>query len=68
MSDSVTPWTVACQAALSMGFPRQESWRGWPFPSPGDGLNPGVELICSASALAGEFFTTEPPGKPAFYI
>ena len=31
----VTPWTVACQAPLSMGFPRQEYWSGLPFPSPG---------------------------------
>ena len=32
----VTPWTIACQAALSVGFPRQEHWSGLPFPSPGD--------------------------------
>ena len=40
--DSVTPWTVGCQAPLSMGFSRQEYWSGSPFPSPGDqtqGLN-----------------------------
>ena len=41
-----TPWTVAYQAPLSMGFSRQESWSGLPFPSPGDlpnpGLNPGL--------------------------
>ena len=40
----VTPWTVAHQAPLSMGFSRQESWSGLTFPSPGDvpdqGLNP----------------------------
>ena len=36
------PWTVACQAPLSMGFPRQESWRGLPFPSPGDLPDPEV--------------------------
>ena len=36
MSDSVIPWTVACQAPLSMRFPRQEYWSGLPFPSPGD--------------------------------
>ena len=34
MSDSVTLWAVACQALLSMGFSRQESWNGLPFPSP----------------------------------
>ena len=43
MSDSVTPWTVAYQAPLSMGFSRQEYWSGVPFPSPGDLLNPGIE-------------------------
>ena len=32
----VTPWTVACQASLSMGFPRQEYWSGLPFPPPGN--------------------------------
>ena len=37
------PWTVACQAPLSMGFSRQESWSGLPCPSPGDLPNPGVE-------------------------
>ena len=38
-----TPQTVACQAALSMGFSRQESWSRWPFPLPGDLPNPGIE-------------------------
>ena len=36
------PWTVACQAPLSMGFSRQEYWSGLPFPSPGDLPNPGI--------------------------
>ena len=46
MSDSfVTPLTVACQAPLSMGFPRQEYRRGLPFPSPGDLPNSGTELV-----------------------
>ena len=40
---SETPLTVARQAPLSMGFPRQEDWRGLPFPSPGDLPNPGIE-------------------------
>ena len=44
VSDSfVTPGTVAHQASLSMGFPRQEYWFGLQFPSPGDCLDPGVE-------------------------
>ena len=38
-----TPWTVACQAHLSMGFSRKEYRNGWPCPSPGDLLNPGIE-------------------------
>ena len=38
-----TPWTVACQAPLSMGFPRQEYWSGLPSPSPGDLPDPRVE-------------------------
>ena len=63
MSDSfVTPWTVALQAPLSMGFSRQEYWSGLLFPTPEDVPNPGIELASSASA--DRFFTTEPPGKP----
>ena len=44
-----TPWTVARQAPLSMGFPKQEYWSGLPFPSPGDLLNPGIEPRSPAS-------------------
>ena len=40
---SVTPWTVARQAPLSMGFSRQEYWSGLQFPSPGDLPNPGTK-------------------------
>ena len=48
-----TPWTVACQAPLSMGFSRQEYWSGLLFPSP-DLPNPGIEPISPTSpALAG---------------
>ena len=44
-SDSLeTPWTVACQAPLSIGSPRQECWSGLPFSSPGDLPHPGIEL------------------------
>ena len=58
MSNSfVTPWTVAHQAPLSMGFPRQEHWSGLPFPSPGDLPDPGIEP-------ADIFFTAESLGKP----
>ena len=65
MSDSfVTPWTVGRQAPFSMGFPRQEYWGGLPVPSLGDHPNPGTEPM--SPALADEFFTTEPPGKPMY--
>ena len=57
----VTPYTVAHQAPLSMGFPRQEYWSGLPFPSPGVVLDPGIEP--GPPTLAGGFFTTEPPGQ-----
>ena len=43
MSDSATPWTVACQAPLSMEFSRQEYWNRLTFLTPGDLPNPGVE-------------------------
>ena len=56
-----TPWTVARQAPLSMGFPRQEHWSGLPLPSPGDLRNTG-DRTC-VSGILGGFFTPEPPGK-----
>ena len=60
-----TPWIVAYQAPLSMRFSRQEYWSGLSFPSPGVLPDPGIEWeSLSSSALAGGFFTTEPPGKP----
>ena len=62
MSDSATPWAVALQAPLSMGCPREEYWSGWPLPTPGDLLDPGMELCFLA--LARRFFPTELPGKP----
>ena len=57
----VTPWTVAHQAPLSMGFPRQEYWSGLPAPSPGHLSHPGIKP--TSPAMAGRFFTTEPPRK-----
>ena len=63
MSNSETPWTVAHQARLCMGFSKQEYWSGLPFPSPGDLPNPGIEPM--SPALAGGFFSAEPPGKPS---
>ena len=60
-----TPWTVAHQALLSMGFSRQEHWSGFPFPTPGDLPNPRIEPMSLASpALSGRFFTTESLGSP----
>ena len=54
-----TPWTVAHQTPLSMGFPRQEYWSGLPFPIPGDLPNPGIgPLFLTSPALAGRLFTT----------
>ena len=61
----VTWWTLACKAPLSMGFSRQEYWSRLPCPPPGDLPNPGTEP--ASPALAGGFFTPEPPGKPRRY-
>ena len=57
-----TPWTVACQAPLSMEFPRQEYWSGLPFPSPGALPDPGIEL--GSPAFQADSLLSEPPGKP----
>ena len=60
-----TPWTGAHQAPVSMEFYRKEYWSGLPFPPLGDLPDPGVKPpSIVAPALAGGFFTTEPPGKP----
>ena len=59
---SVTPWTAALQAPLSMGFPRQEYWSGLPCPPPGDLPNTGIEL--RSPALQANSLPTEPPEKP----
>jgi len=45
-----------------LGFPRQEYWNGLPFPPPRDLPHPRIKF--TSPALAGRFFTTEPPGKP----
>ena len=55
------PWTITHQALLSM----EEHWSGLPHPPPGDHPTPGIESVSPvAPALAGSFFTTEPPGQP----
>ena len=63
---SATPWTVAQQAPLSMGFSRQEYLSELPFTSPGDLTHPGIKP--KSSALALRFFTTEPPVKPLHFF
>ena len=57
----MTPRTVTRQASLSVGLPRQEYWSGLPFPPPGDLPDPGIEPV--SPALAGRFFTAEPPER-----
>ena len=66
MSDSFgTARTIDCQVPLSMEYISQEYWIGLPFPSPGDLPDPGIKPASPVSpALAGGFFTAEPPGKP----
>ena len=56
-----TPWTVARQAPLSMGFSRQEYWSGLPFPSPGDLSGTGIEP--RSPALQADILSSEPLGK-----
>ena len=61
MSDSfVTPWTIAHQAPLFVGFSKQGCWGGLPFPSPGDLPDPGIESVFSCLSPS--------PGKPHFGI
>ena len=60
-----TPWTVALQAPVSLGFSRQEYWDRLPFPTSRDLPDPGIRPASVVSpALAGRFFITVPPGKP----
>ena len=68
LPNDMTPLTAACQASLSVGFPRQKYWSWLPFPSPGDPPDPGIQLESSLSpAWVGGFFTTEPRGKPLLH-
>ena len=57
-----TPWTVARQAPLSMGFSRKENWNGLPYPPPGDLPNPGIEP--RSPTLQADSLPAQPPGKP----
>ena len=62
-SDSfATPWTAACLAPLSVGFPRQEYWSGLPCPPLGDLPNSGFEP--RSPTLQADYLPSEPPGKP----
>ena len=65
----LTSWTIAHQAPLSMGFPRQEYWSGFPFRSLGDIPDPGIKHTSPVSpALAGRFFTMSHLGSPRRWI
>ena len=59
---TVTPWTVAHLALLSMRFSRQEYWSGLPCPPPGDLPNPEIEP--RFPTLQADSLLSEPPGKP----
>ena len=56
-----TPWTIAHQVPLPLGFPKQEYWSGLPFPPPGNLPHPGIEP--ASPALTGGFVTIEPSTK-----
>ena len=62
MSDFATPWTVARQTSLCVGFPRQEYWSGEPILSPGDLPDLGIEP--GSPALQADSLPTELSGKP----
>ena len=64
VSDFATLRTVACQTPLCMEFLRHEYWSGYPFPSPEDLLNPGIEP--GSPALQADTLPSEPSGKPHF--
>ena len=63
---SATTWTVAYKVSPSMGFSRQEYWSGLPFPTPGDLLDPGIEL--GSPTWQADALPSEPPGKPIVLI
>ena len=60
----MTPWTVACQAPLSMEFSRQEYWSGLPFPPPGNLPDPWIKP--ESPALQADALLSELLGKPLF--
>ena len=67
-SDSAIPLTVTYYAPLSMEFSKQEYWSGFPFPTPGDLPDPGIEpMSLESPALEGRY-TTVPPVKPNIWV
>ena len=65
----MTPWSIACQAPLSMKFSRHEYWSGLPFPVLGDLPHPGIKPeSLASSALTGRFFTTTVSWEAQIYI
>ena len=69
VSDSATPWTVVCQAPLSMEFSRREYWSGLPCLSPGDLPNPGIEPVSPVSpALQADSLPLSHPESPLLYV
>ena len=65
----VTLWITACQSPLSMGFFRQEYWRGLPFPPPGDLPDPGIEPMSpEPPVLQADSLPVELSGKPHQYM
>ena len=57
-----TLWTIACKTPPSIGFSRQEYWSGFPFPSPGDLPDPGIQL--GSPALQTDSLPSGPPRNP----
>ena len=66
VSDSATPWTIACQASQSMEFSRQEYWSGLPCPSPGHLPNPGIRP--GSPAWQADSLPSQSPGKPGNHL
>ena len=63
--DFVIPWTLACQAPLSVRFSSQENWSGASFPSPEDTPNPGIKP--GPPTLQADSLLSEPPGKTSLF-
>ena len=62
----MTPWTIAHEVPLSMGFSKQEYWSGSLLPPPGYLPNPGIEP--RYPALQADSLLSEPAGKPLVYL